>query len=85
MQLSLVRHESPIGAILTVTDADRYMRALDFLDHESRMHRLLRLHYGTYVLNDGPGDQRIAAGLAAYFEGYPDALGDLCVRTANSP
>ena len=84
MRLSLDRHASPIGAILTVTDADGYLRALDFLDHESRMHRLLRLHYWTYTLTDGPRDQHIAAALAGYFEGYPDALGKLPVRTAGT-
>ena len=84
MRLSLDHHASPIGAILTVTDADGCLRALDFLDYESRMHRLLRLHYGTYILTDSPRDQRVAAALAAYFEGYLDALGDLPVRTAGT-
>jgi O-6-methylguanine DNA methyltransferase len=84
LRLSLDRHASPIGAILTVTDADGSLRALDFLDHESRMRRLLRLHYGTYVLTDARCDGRIAAALAAYFAGCFDALGDLPVRTGGT-
>jgi methylated-DNA-[protein]-cysteine S-methyltransferase len=84
LRLSLDRHDSPIGAILTVTDAEGYLRALDFLDHESRMHRLLRLHYGNYVLTDGPCDGRIAAAVAAYFAGCFDALDGLAVRTAGT-
>jgi O-6-methylguanine DNA methyltransferase len=84
LQLSLDRHESPIGPILTATDVDGYLRALDFLDHESRMRRLLRLHYGTYFLTDGLGDRGIAAALAAYFAGCFDALDDLPVRTAGT-
>jgi methylated-DNA-[protein]-cysteine S-methyltransferase len=81
MRLSLDHHTSPIGTILTVTDTEGYLRALDFLDHESRMHRLLRVHYGTYTLTDGPRDPRIATALAAYFEGCGDMLDDLPVRT----
>ena len=84
MRLSLDRHGSPIGVILTVTDAEGYLRALDFLDTESRMRRLLRLYYGTTTLTDGPLDRRIAAALAAYFAGHFDAIDGLPVRTAGT-
>lgn len=84
MHLSLDRHASPIGTILTVTDAEGYLRALDFLDYESRMARLLRLHYGSYTLVDGPPNRRIATALAAYFERGTDTLGDIAVRTGGT-
>ena len=40
------RLESPIGTLLLIHDREGHVRALDFHDFESRMRRLLRLHYG---------------------------------------
>ena len=46
---------SPIGAILLACDAEGNLCALDFDDHESRLHRLFRLHYGErgYAVSEG--------------------------------
>ena len=41
MQFRLSHYESPLAPILLVTDEEDVLRALDFADHESRMHRLL--------------------------------------------
>ena len=84
IRLSLARHPSPIGVILSVADGEGRLRALDFMDYESRMHRLLRLHCGTYVLTESSLDPRVAAALAAYFGGQFDALDRLSVRTAGT-
>src|SRR6516165_9401774 len=40
------RLESAIGTLLLIHDREGHVRALDFHDFESRMRRLLRLHYG---------------------------------------
>ena len=40
------RLESAIGTLLLIHDRDGHVRAQDFHDFESRMRRLLRLHYG---------------------------------------
>ena len=40
------RLESTIGTLLLIHDREGHVRALDFHDFESRMWRLLRLHYG---------------------------------------
>jgi methylated-DNA-[protein]-cysteine S-methyltransferase len=40
------RVPTPTGMMLLVTDEQERLRALDWEDHEVRMHRLLRLHYG---------------------------------------
>jgi O-6-methylguanine DNA methyltransferase len=84
LRLSVDRHASPIGTILTAADADGALRALDFLDHESRMRRLLRLHYGSCELIGGSRHERVAAALAAYFAGRLEALDDVPVRTAGT-
>jgi methylated-DNA-[protein]-cysteine S-methyltransferase len=39
------RLESTIGTLLLIHDREGHVRALDFHDFESRMRRLLRLHY----------------------------------------
>ena len=40
------RLETTIGTLLLIHDREGHVRALDFHDFESRMRRLLRLHYG---------------------------------------
>src|SRR3954463_7964948 len=40
------RLQSALGTLLLIHDRKGHMRALDFHDFESRMRRLLRLHYG---------------------------------------
>ena len=40
---------TPIGTIALVTDEHDLVRALDWDDHLPRLHRLLRMHYGTAV------------------------------------
>ena len=52
--------------MLLVTDDDGALRALDFDDYESRMHRLLRLHYRTYVIEDGPRSLALTRALTLY-------------------
>jgi hypothetical protein len=44
---------SPISSLLLVTDNDGLLRALEFADHEARMHRLLGVYYGDYSLEKG--------------------------------
>jgi methylated-DNA-[protein]-cysteine S-methyltransferase len=42
MELFLNRIESPLGEMLLVTDSHGVVRALDFANHEVRLHRELR-------------------------------------------
>jgi O-6-methylguanine DNA methyltransferase len=84
MKLLLERFISPIGVILVVSDGDSVLRALDFVDYEARMHRLLRLHYGTYTLSDGPGPVAVTRALAAYFGGDLGSFEELPVETGGT-
>jgi methylated-DNA-[protein]-cysteine S-methyltransferase len=76
----LDRLESPIGTILLVTDGTA-LRALDFLDFEPRMRRLLKLHYGLQPLLENPQNLGIKRSLRAYFSGDLNSLDNLPVRT----
>lgn len=83
MELFLDRFSSPIGTIQLVHD-HQVLRALEFLDHEDRLHRLLKLHYGRYSLTPagkvGPFRER----LERYFAGDLAAIDDIPVRTGGT-
>jgi methylated-DNA-[protein]-cysteine S-methyltransferase len=79
------RLETPIGIALIVTDADGALRALDWEDYEPRMKELLRLHYGSVVLQDRPSPGDIRAALSGYFKGDLDRLTTIKWRVAGTP
>jgi methylated-DNA-[protein]-cysteine S-methyltransferase len=85
----LDRLATPIGTMLVVTDDQGCLRALEWEDHEARMHRLLRLHYGTdgvvLVLVPGRGPAAIRSALEAYFAGDLSAIEPLSVVMGGTP
>jgi O-6-methylguanine DNA methyltransferase len=85
MRLTLHTYASPLGEILLVTDNEGALRALDFVDYEQRLHRLLRLHYGAYQLDPGPASPAVVNALDAYFAGDLDALVKVRVATGGTP
>lgn len=83
MKLLLDRISSPIGTILLVSDGEA-LRALDFEDHEPRMHRLLRLHYDAYALNPSRNVGALGQDIQAYFDGDMAAPARIPVRTGGT-
>ena len=83
MQLQLDRFATPLGDLLLVFD-DAGLRALDFVDFEARMLRLLRLHYGAVTLVDAPAPAGITDPLTAYFAGDAAALDSITVATGGT-
>ena len=72
---------TPIGTMLLVFDEASHLRALDWSDHEARMRRLLRLHYGTaFALRDAALPPAIHDPLAAYFAGDLGAIDGMTVH-----
>ena len=84
MKLFLGHLDSPLGAMLLVTDAQPVVRALDFVDHRGRLHRSLLEHYGEVELVESPAPAEIAGALTRYFAGELDALNALPTTTAGS-
>lgn len=84
MHLKLQTYASPIGDILLVSDDAGAVRALDFHDYETRLHRLLRRHYGDYRLDTGDAPQVVVAALDAYFAGDASAIDALSVATGGT-
>jgi methylated-DNA-[protein]-cysteine S-methyltransferase len=85
MRLWLERWASPISSLLLVTDNDGSLRALEFADHEARMHRLLRAQYGVCELQERAAPALVTRVLEAYFDGSTDELADLAVATGGTP
>ena len=83
--LFLDRLPTPIGVMLLVTDDRARLRALDWDDHEERMRRLLRLHYGAgHTLRAGSA-RSVRASLEAYFAGELGAIDRVPVETGGTP
>jgi methylated-DNA-[protein]-cysteine S-methyltransferase len=74
LQFSLERINTPTGRMVIVTD-EHCLRAVDWEDHEPRMQRLLRRHYGTNtILREVSRLSEAGRSLQAYFEGDLDAV-----------
>lgn len=85
MRLRLERWPSPVATLLLVTDREGVLRALEFDDREARMRRLLREHYGSFELDDGPAPDAVKGALAAYFDGDLGAIDAVGTATAGTP
>jgi methylated-DNA-[protein]-cysteine S-methyltransferase len=82
------RLESTIGTLLLIHDRQGHMRALDFHDFESRMRRLLRLHYGAaghdFTIEDRAAPTAIRRALGDYFSGDLYAINSIPVTTGGT-
>lgn len=76
--------KSPLGAMLLVTDEQGRLRALEFAERRSRLHRSLRPQRGACELAQGPAPHAVADALQRYFEGELDALERIEVATAGT-
>lgn len=88
LELSIDRFESPIGTIVLVHDMQARLRALDFHDYESRMRRLLRLHYGhhgkDFLISERPASRVTLTALQRYFAGDFAAIDGLATATSGT-
>src|ERR1700739_3893465 len=79
------RLESAIGTLLLIHDREGYVRALDFHDFESRMRRLLRLHYGAegndFAVEDRAAPTTILRAISDSFSGDLFAGNSIAVTT----
>jgi methylated-DNA-[protein]-cysteine S-methyltransferase len=80
---SLELLNTPTGPMLIVMDDEQLLRAVDWEDHEQRMQRLLRSHYGASTLRPRATTRPSAArrSLQAYFDGDLAAIASLPTAT----
>jgi methylated-DNA-[protein]-cysteine S-methyltransferase len=81
------RVATPIGEFVIVADRDGNLRAADWTDHEHRMRKFLRLHYGEhgFTLEPARNPNGLTDAMAAYFAGELAAIDSLPVQTAGTP
>jgi methylated-DNA-[protein]-cysteine S-methyltransferase len=86
LHLLIDRIETPIGEMLIVADHDGNLRAVDWTDHETRMHRLLGLHYveDGFRLEAARNPSRLTNAIGSYFAGELTAIDTLPVQTAGT-
>jgi methylated-DNA-[protein]-cysteine S-methyltransferase len=84
MQIFVSALASPLGDMLLVTDSQQAVRALDFADHQARLKRGLREHYGSVEVVEAPEPAGIADAIARYFGGELTALDAVQTETAGS-
>jgi len=79
--------DTPIGKMLVAIDRDGNLRAVDWTDHEARMHRLLRLHYGAKGVQLEPmhSPNGLTDAIKRYFAGELEAIDALPVETGGTP
>lgn len=81
--LFIDRLSSPLGEMRLVHDGWA-LRALEFHDRDSRLHRLLQNQYGAYHLEEDAAPSPMLGKLAAYFEGDLTAIDDIPVETGGT-
>jgi methylated-DNA-[protein]-cysteine S-methyltransferase len=85
--LLIDRIDTVIGEMIIVADHDGNLRAADWTDHEARMLRLLRLHYGEdgFTLEPACNPGGLSDAIKRYFDGDMNAIDSLPVATAGTP
>lgn len=76
---------TPIGEALLVIDAEGWLRALDWADHEARMRELLRRQGEPAPLVAGRAPEAVRGALDDYFAGRLDRLAAIAWRTGGTP
>jgi methylated-DNA-[protein]-cysteine S-methyltransferase len=87
LNLFIDRIDTPLGELLLVADGTGKLRAIDWTDYESRMLRLLRLHYGKngFKLEPARNPHGLSNVINSYFAGDVNAIKDISVETAGTP
>jgi methylated-DNA-[protein]-cysteine S-methyltransferase len=86
LRLLIDHAPTPLGELIVVADTAGALRAVDWTDHQPRMQRLLRRHYGStgFVLEPAANPAGLTAALSAYFAGDLAAIAALPVATRGS-
>jgi methylated-DNA-[protein]-cysteine S-methyltransferase len=81
------RLPTPIGELVVVADREGHLRAIDWTDFETRMQRLLTLHYGArgFSLTPARNPHGLTDAISRYFAGDLAAIETLPVTTGGTP
>jgi methylated-DNA-[protein]-cysteine S-methyltransferase len=86
LTLAVDRMDTPIGELLLLADEAGSLRALDWIDYEDRMRRLLRVHYGPegFDLTRQQTPHALREALTRYFSGDLRAITNLKLSTGGT-
>ena len=86
LTLLIDRIKTPIGELAIVADEEDRLRAMEWTDHDHRMDRALRLHYGAdgYALKSCQNPAGLSATMRAYFSGDTRAIDAIKVATGGT-
>jgi methylated-DNA-[protein]-cysteine S-methyltransferase len=87
LELLIDRINTHIGEMIIVADRDGNLRAVDWTDHEPRLHNFLRLHYGKdgFKLTPTSNPNGLSQAISRYFAGDLTAIDNLPVKTNGTP
>ena len=92
LELLIDRIDTPIGEMILVADRDGNLRAIDWTDHEPRMHNFLRRHYDKghygsdgFKLTPARNPGGLSRAISNYFAGDLTAIDNLPVKTNGTP
>ena len=87
LRLLIDKLDTPIGELAVIADAKGNLRTLEWTDHDERMHRALRQHYGKdgFVLEPARDPGGFTSALRAYFAGDLAAIDRLPTATGGTP
>jgi methylated-DNA-[protein]-cysteine S-methyltransferase len=87
LHLLIDRLMTPLGELILLADESGYLRAIDWTDHETRLHDLLSRQYrGMHItLEPARNPFDLASALDAYFQGHLASLHSLPVSTGGTP
>lgn len=78
------RLATPVGDLMLVADDDGCLLAVDWVDHEARLQRLVQRRHGGFTLRRQDDPHGLTARLARYFDGDLAAIDALPVRTGGT-
>ncbi|MBS0296147.1 MAG: methylated-DNA--[protein]-cysteine S-methyltransferase [Proteobacteria bacterium] len=86
LEILIDRVDTPVGELIVVADRKGALRAVDWTDHEERMRRLLRLHYGErgWTLTRATDPSGLSSLMRRYFSGEIGVIDDLATATAGT-
>ena len=87
LELLIDRIDTPIGEMVIIADSDGNLRAVDWTDHEPRMHTFLRRHDGKngFKLRPARNPSGLSRVIRNYFAGDLTAIDTLPVKTNGTP
>jgi methylated-DNA-[protein]-cysteine S-methyltransferase len=86
LHLRVDRIPTPLGELAIVADQEDRLRAIDWSDHDDRLHRLFERHYGRgrYYLEPARNPAGLTDIMVAYFSGDLRAIDALPVATGGT-